>query len=132
VRFKRKTEEDYSLAMAPLIDVVFLLLIFFMVSTAFVDFTRRMEIELPETKAGAGAEREKVFQIEITQNKNMYLMGDLVDPEDLASLLAEGSMGIMRRSAVVSADRRVEYGFVVKIMGIVREAGISDLSVAVK
>ncbi|MDH5477397.1 MAG: biopolymer transporter ExbD, partial [Nitrospinota bacterium] len=78
MRFKRKTEDDYSLAMAPLIDVVFLLLIFFMVSTAFVDFTRRMDIELPETKGGAGAEREKVFQIEITKEKEMYLMGDLI------------------------------------------------------
>ncbi|MDH5478061.1 MAG: biopolymer transporter ExbD, partial [Nitrospinota bacterium] len=99
---------------------------------AFVDFTRRMDIELPETKGGAGAEREKVFQIEITKEKEMYLMGDLIDAEDLADMLTEGSMGVARRSAVVSADRRVEYGFVVKIMGIVREAGISDISVAVQ
>ena len=45
-----KEEEDYSLQLTSLIDVVFLLLIFFMVSTTFVDFTRRLDIQLPEAK----------------------------------------------------------------------------------
>ena len=132
MRFKRKYEEDYSLALAPLIDVVFLLLIFFMVSTAFVDFTRRMDIELPEAKAGAGAEREKVFQIEVSKDKELYLMGDPINIERLAYVLGEDFPGVTRRSAVVSADKRVDYGFVVKIMSICRENGITDISVAVK
>ncbi len=51
MKFRKNEEEDFSLQLTPLIDVVFLLLIFFMVSTAFIDFTRRMDIELPEVKA---------------------------------------------------------------------------------
>ena len=47
MHFRREQEENYSLELTPLIDVVFLLLIFFMVSTAFVDFPRRMDISLP-------------------------------------------------------------------------------------
>jgi len=132
VRFKRKVEEDFSLAMAPLIDVVFLLLIFFMVSTAFVDFTRRMDIELPEAKAGAGAEREKVYQIEISKDKEIYLLGEKIALEELLPMLTDDIHHVARRSAVVSADRRVEYGFVVQVMGQVKEAGVSDISVAVR
>ncbi|MDH4183431.1 MAG: biopolymer transporter ExbD [Nitrospinota bacterium] len=132
MRFKRKVEEDFSLAMAPLIDVVFLLLIFFMVSTAFVDFTRRMDIELPEAKAGAGAEREKVYQIEISKDKEIYLLGEKIALEELLPMLTDDIHHVARRSAVVSADRRVEYGFVVQVMGQVKEAGVSDISVAVR
>jgi len=132
VRFKRKVEEDYSLAMAPLIDVVFLLLIFFMVSTAFVDFTRRMDIELPEAKAGSGAEREKVYQIEISKDKEIYLLGEKIALDELLPMLTDDIHHVARRSAVVSADRRVEYGFVVQVMGQVKEAGVSDISVAVR
>lgn len=132
MKFKRRGEEDYNLNMAPLIDCVFLLLIFFMVSTAFVDFTRRMDIDLPEAKAGAGAEQEKVYQIEVTKEKELFLMGDPISEEDLAASLGANIAGIKRRSAVISADRRVEYGFAIKVMGICREAGISDISVAVK
>ena len=132
MRFKRKVEEDFSLAMAPLIDVVFLLLIFFMVSTAFVDFTRRMDIELPEAKAGSGAEREKVYQIEISKDKEIYLLGEKIALEELLPMLTDDIHHVARRSAVVSADRRVEYGFVVQVMGQVKEAGVSDISVAVR
>ncbi|MFQ5717505.1 MAG: ExbD/TolR family protein, partial [Nitrospinales bacterium] len=52
-------EDDFRLEMTPLIDVVFLLLIFFMVSTAFVDFSRRMDISLPESKSSIPDEAPK-------------------------------------------------------------------------
>ncbi|MBI4252519.1 MAG: biopolymer transporter ExbD, partial [Candidatus Tectomicrobia bacterium] len=48
MRFQ-KHEEDYSLQLISMTDLVFLLLIFFMVTTSFVDFTRRLDIELPES-----------------------------------------------------------------------------------
>lgn len=56
-----KEEEDYSLQLTSLIDVVFLLLIFFMVSTTFVDFTRRLDIQLPESKKAMRFLRKKQF-----------------------------------------------------------------------
>jgi len=68
MKFRRTDEEDYSLQLTPLIDVVFLLLIFFMVSTAFIDFTRKMDIELPESNLGATPEQVKVFEIEMQHN----------------------------------------------------------------
>ena len=47
MRFRREDEENFAMEMTPLIDVVFLLIIFFMVSTVFVEFNRHMEINLP-------------------------------------------------------------------------------------
>ena len=75
VRFNTLPEEDYSLSLTALIDVVFLLLIFFMVSTAFIDFTRRMDIRLPEAEAGATTgERTRQFLIEIGKNGLITLL----------------------------------------------------------
>ncbi len=66
MRFRSDAEEDdYSLQLTPLIDVVFLLLIFFMVSTSFVDFTRRIDIELPEAKSGVEVVEKKPFLVEV-------------------------------------------------------------------
>ncbi|MDP6736362.1 MAG: biopolymer transporter ExbD, partial [Nitrospinaceae bacterium] len=50
MRFRNEEEENFSLDLTPLVDVVFLLLIFFMVSTVFVDFKRRIDISLPTSK----------------------------------------------------------------------------------
>ena len=50
MRFRSENEENFSFDLTPLVDVVFLLLIFFMVSTVFVDFKRQMDISLPSIK----------------------------------------------------------------------------------
>ncbi len=132
MKFKRTEEEDFSLQLTPLVDVVFLLLIFFMVSTAFIDFTRQMDIELPEVKAGEGANKEKVYEIEITKNKLMFINGQAISLEKLAVILEENDPTIKKRSVVIRADRKLEYGLVVKVMGICRESNIHDISVAVQ
>ena len=47
MRFRNENEENFSFDLTPLVDVVFLVLIFFMESTVFVDFKRLMDISLP-------------------------------------------------------------------------------------
>ncbi len=76
--FKREQDENYSLELTPLIDVVFLLLIFFMVSTAFVDFPRRMDIALPTSKASSEEQAVKNLEFEMTRNTAIFLDGKKV------------------------------------------------------
>ena len=75
MRFAPSSEEDYSLQLTSLIDVVFLLLIFFMVSTSFVDFTRRMDIQLPQSKKSAEVARAENFLLEIGVERKLTLNG---------------------------------------------------------
>ena len=131
MRFKPREEDDYSLQLAPLIDVVFLLLIFFMVSTAFVDFTRRMDIELPESRSASAADRQKVWEIEITREGAIFLSGAPVTLAELPALVEAPREG-SRVSAIIRADRRVDYGTVVEVMGALREKSVRDISIAVK
>ena len=132
MRFAARQEEDYSLQLTSLIDVVFLLLIFFMVSTSFVDFTRRMDIQLPDSKHSTEVERVESFLLEVGVEKRLTLNGKNVTIEELERRLDEAKRKPGRRVLIIKADKRLDYGFVVRIMGISFSAGIRDISVAVK
>lgn len=132
MRFSHREEEDYSLQLTSLIDVVFLLLIFFMVSTSFIDFARRLDIQLPETKAGAEALRNQRFLIEVGVEKQITLNGEKISLDDLERQLEASKGKPGRRSLTIKADKRLDYGYVVRIMGISSAAGIRDISVAVQ
>ncbi len=133
MRFQGDSEEDYSLQLTSLIDVVFLLLIFFMVSTSFVDFTRRLDIELPEAKSSAEVVEKKSFLIEVGVKKRISLNGKTVLLDDLESELKAGVVsGKFKPSLTVKADKRLDYGYVIKVMGLISGAGIRDISLATK
>lgn len=132
MRFRQEGEEDYSLQLTPLVDVIFLLLIFFMVSTAFIDFTRRLDIQLPEAKAAQVMEKVKSFVIEMGVDKKILLNGENVTMESLEVKLKKRMKTATRASAIIKADKRLPYGNVVKVMGIVKDAKIRDIGVAVR
>jgi len=131
MHFRREQEENYSLELTPLIDVVFLLLIFFMVSTEFVDFSRRMDITLPTSKAASDDEVVKNLEIEMTKDKKIYIRGRRTSLKQL-----EASLAKLRKpqdvKTIIRADEEIEYGFVVKVMGLLQAAQVTDISVAVK
>ena len=133
MRFQGDSEEDYSLQLTSLIDVVFLLLIFFMVSTSFVDFTRRLDIELPEAKSSAEVVEKKSFLIEVGAEKRISLNGKTVLLDDLESRLkADLESEKFKPSLTIKADKRLDYGYVIKVMGLISEAGVRDISLATK
>ena len=129
MKFVKRVEEDFSLQLTPLIDVVFLLLIFFMVSTAFVDFTRQIDIKLPKTSAGEFPVEKKVFTIEISRDKEIFLDGKSVTLPELEELIVK-SDGI-KRSVIISADREVDYGLTVEVMGMCKNSGIEEIGLSV-
>jgi biopolymer transport protein ExbD len=133
MQFRKEGEEDFSLDLTPMIDVVFLLLIFFMVSTSFIDFSRRMDISLPEAKASVTADKLKNYVIEIGLNKKIFLNGTEVGFKILEKKLKEKEEELeIKKAVVIRADEKLDYGLIVKIMGIVNAAEITDLSIAVK
>ena len=131
--FRKEREDDFSLDLTPMIDVVFLLLIFFMVSTSFIDFSRRMDISLPEAKATISIDKLKSYDIEIGLDKKIFLNGTHVDFDTLEKRLKEKEVELeMKKSVIIRADKKLDYGLVVKVMGIVNASKITDLSIAVK
>ena len=131
MRFRSEEEENFSLDLTPLVDVVFLLLIFFMVSTVFVDFKRRMDISLPTSKVSIADETPKAIELEITVDKEVFLNGDKVSLKRLESALKEIDAD-RKKAAIIRADKNLPYGDVIEVLGMLQSAQILNISVAVQ
>ena len=131
MHFKRE-EDNFAMEMTPLIDVVFLLIIFFMVSTVFVDFSRRMDINLPSSKSSIIDEKPKTLEIKMSKDKKIFLAGKPVTILGLEQSLRKLDVKGKKQTAIISADKVLPYGEAIQVMGLLQKAGIPDISVAVK
>ncbi len=132
MQFRREEEDNFTLDMTPMIDVVFLLIIFFMVSTVFVDFSRKMDINLPTSKSSVLDESAKTLEIEMSKDKKIYLGGKLLSLLGLETTLSKMKFKDKKSSALIRADKSLPYGDVIQVMGLLQKKGIPDISVAVK
>ena len=127
-----RREDDLRIELVSMTDIVFLLLIFFMVSTTFVDFSRSLDIQLPDTKAAEVAQKTQQYVIEISQQGALRLDGQAVRLEELTQQLQVSRGTGQQRSVIIRADKRLPYGQVITILGLVRQANIRDIAVAVR
>ena len=132
MRFRKEDEDNFALDMTPMIDVIFLLIIFFMVSTVFVDFSRSMDINLPSSKSSVVDETKKSLEIEMSKDNKIYLGGKLLTLLGLETTLAKMDFKGKKQSAIIRADKSLSYGDVIQVMGLLQKKGIPDISVAVK
>ena len=132
MRFRREEEDNFSFDMTPMIDVVFLLIIFFMVSTVFVDFSKKMDINLPTSKSSALDESTKTLEVEMSKDKKIFLAGKPLTLLGLETTLAKMEFKDKKPSAIIRADKSLPYGDVIQVMGLLQKKGIPDISVAVK
>ena len=132
MKFPRPSQEEISVNLTPLIDVVFLLLIFFMVSTVFVDFSRKMDINLPTSKSSVIDESTKTLEIEMSKDRKIFLGDKLLTLLGLETTLAKMDFKGKKPSAIIRADKSLPYGDVIHVMGLLQKKGIPDISVAVK
>jgi len=134
VRFRRQTNAEVSVNLTPLIDVVFLLLIFFMVSTTFTKETH-LSLDLPEA---TGEEQEvKITQIEIIVDvSGQYVINgrSLVSSklETVIAALREASAGDVEMPLVITADANTPHQAVITAMDAAGQLGFSKLSLSTK
>jgi biopolymer transport protein ExbD len=112
----------------PLIDALFLLLIFFMVSSTFRDLPG-IPLDLPRTKTGE-ANRSSGVEIQIDREGVYRLQGRIVGEADLETRLGEALGQADSRDLLLRADRGVPYGRVVTVMDLARELKVNRLVVA--
>ena len=131
MRFRSENDENFSFDLTPLVDVVFLLLIFFMVSTVFIDFKRQVDISLPSSKSSAPSEVLGPVMVELTIDRQVFLNGEKINLKEFESALSRISPS-KKKSAIIRADKNLPYGNVIKVMGMLQSAQILDIGVAVK
>jgi biopolymer transport protein ExbD len=113
-----------------LIDVLFLLLIFFMISTSFLA-TPAIKLELPKAKH-ADVVRQKPIVVYLDPEGAIFLNDEPVQTSLLEAALSDKLTGAEEKAVVLKADSRVSHGRVVEVMDIVKGAGATRLVVSTK
>lgn len=131
MRFLKDGDEEIGISLTSLIDVIFLLLIFFMVTTTLIEPSKKLDLELPEAKAASSVPKSSPVTIEMGTGGEVVINGESVNRAGLdARLSALSREG--KKNAVVRADRRLDYGRVVEILGLCRANGFSEIGIAIK
>jgi biopolymer transport protein ExbD len=134
MKLRHTPKQDPEITLTPLIDVVFLLVIFFMVTTTF---TRESElaVELPEAQGNTLPEIEEVVEISIDLQGNYYVnQQQLVNtqPETLKRALEQTIGEESSPPLRVSADARTPHQAVVTAMDVAGQAGFVHLSIVAR
>ncbi len=116
--------------MTPLIDMVLLLLIFYIVTTSFVD--REIVLQLPESQASQVPEEKKKFTVELGAGGKMALNGERITIEGFDRVIGAEALADNVRAVEIRADRLVIHGRVVEVLGIVKKHGIENVGIAVE
>lgn len=128
MEFRRKRRRSLIINVTSLIDVLFLLLIFFMVSTTFLN-TPAIKLELPKAQ-NAEEVRQEPLVIYVNSDGLLYLNDDPIERALLGAALENRLRGDADKAVILKADSRVSHGTVVDIMDVVKGAGARRLVVS--
>ena len=125
---KRKTRYPIQMPMTPLIDIVFMLLIYFLLTTNFM-VDEGIKIKLPQANAAA-PQTEEVITVFVDAQGRAFLEDEEVSPGQLFDRLKEKIGSRPDELVVVRADRTVILNKAVRIMDIAKAAGAGRLCLA--
>lgn len=122
-RLRRVTKPIINIA--PVVDVLFLLLIFFMVTTTFVE-QPSIKLVLPSAKYSEAGKIEALTLI-ITRDGDLFLQDQPVKIEDIEKVFRDIAEKLENKTLVLKADKDVPYGKVIRIMDAAKGAGLKKI-----
>ncbi|MCP4695567.1 MAG: biopolymer transporter ExbD [Gammaproteobacteria bacterium] len=134
LRRYRHEEPDLLIDIAPLIDVVFILLIFFMVSTTF-SREAELEINLPEASPDKIREKQEIVDISIDTQGYYYVNGKALINDQFETLiraLKRETKANKKASVIINADVNTPYQSIIKVMDAAQQVGLARLSFATR
>ena len=132
MKFRRSRKPDSGINLTPLIDVVFLLLIFFMVTTTFTQETRLL-ISLPEAGGETVDKEPQSLELTIDKEGNYALNGQSLINRDIKTIMAalkDASAGNRDLPVVITADAESSHQAVVTAMDAAGKLGFNQLQIA--
>ncbi len=125
---KRSIDEP-RIDLTPMVDCVFLLLIFFMISTTFVE-TPGLTIKLPESTTQTVTREPRELKIYVDKNGQIYHQNRPLTMEQFKALLSQAGGAAKDTTFLLLADREARHGRVVALMDLAKEAGLGKLAIA--
>ncbi|VAX35446.1 hypothetical protein MNBD_UNCLBAC01-1958 [hydrothermal vent metagenome] len=129
MKFKRHTKLEHGLQqidIAPLIDVIFQLLIFFMLSSSFT-FQSGINVKLPKAVTSDTIKSENII-VTITSENVIYLNGTITTLKELTSIFKK--LKNKNRPVLIKSDRRASVGRIVDVWDLCRKLGIERINIA--
>ncbi|MEZ5973661.1 MAG: biopolymer transporter ExbD [Planctomycetota bacterium] len=121
--------DELVLNLTPMIDVIFLLLIFFMVATTFQDPERQMDVDLPEAQSGDPVEQHpEELIIHVLRDGSIHVGPDATADEDLLPLLVKRAEHNPDLPVTIRGDRQVAHERIIAVMDACGQAGLQQLS----
>lgn len=130
MQLRTRRKRKVLINITPLIDVLFLLLIFFMVSSTFLE-QPGIKLELPTAQSAVVVE-QKDYVLFVDKESNMFLNDKAVRMEDLETKIKEALPGMKDMALVLKADQEVSHGVVVRVMDIAKRSGVKKLIIGTK
>lgn len=130
MQFSYKVKKRVSINVTSLIDVMFILLIFFMVTSSFIE-QPGMKLELPATKSRQVARVEKMV-VYINGEGEMFLNDKPVEMETLAAEIKSLLPFAEQKTLILKADKQAEHGLVVEVMDIAKQNGLEKLVIGTR
>ena len=134
LKFKRQIKAEENVNLTPLIDVVFLLLIFFMVSTTFTKEIH-LELDLPQSDGELQPKFTQSIEVIVNASGNLSVNGKSLvddDPKTLAraiELISEGDTSI---PFIITGDENADYASIVMVMNTAGQMGYANLSMTTR
>lgn len=129
IRRNRIDENLPQPMLSPMIDMIFLLLVFFIVSTMYMVEMKTIPVKLPEAAHTETVSRSN-FVVTVKKDGIVYLDGDQIQPEDLYARAKQQMAGDEQFAVILRGDSEVEYGRIIKLMDGFKKEGITRFGLA--
>lgn len=130
---KTHHDETPTLNLTSMIDVLFLLIIFFMVATKFDEMERNIDVSVPEVaQSGDSEPPPRPVVITVLADGRMELDGKTLTTEELTACLTAARTPLGEPSVVIRGDANCAFQHIASALAACRQAGISDLGITVR
>jgi biopolymer transport protein ExbD len=131
MRLQRRSIKKARIEIIPMIDTIFFLLVFFMISTLSMSQFKGMPVNLPKAASSQQAPAESAA-ITIDKDARLFLNQQAVDKSALGEALRQQLAKNLEMLVVINADDGVHHGQVVEVMDIARGVNVAKMAIAVK
>ena len=125
----KKRRPAIEVNITPLIDIVFILLVFFLITATFSQ-NPGIEVDLPKASSSTQKEQEDVIIVSLTKEGNLILQGQMFSLDALESELDKMFATRTKATIIIQADAKTHHVNVVKVMDISRKIGFTKLAIA--
>lgn len=130
MEFEGRKKINTAINIAPLIDTIFLLLLFFMLSSHFVT-EPGIKISLPESVTALPQKEDDII-VFISEDNSLYFEGKPVTEKAFRDVIARKLKSADKKSVIIKADEKADLGPAVRVMDMVKQAGGESLVISTK